>query len=64
MAFTVASTRARVVGPTLSRGTVITQEDGGLRYGRSSARLPRLQISTSSVDAIVAQAGELEGAGL
>ena len=30
---------------------MITQGDGGLRYGRSSARRPRLQISTSSVDA-------------
>ena len=42
---------SRVSNPTLPRGTVITQEGGGLRHVRSSAHRPRLQIHTTSVDA-------------
>lgn len=37
--------------PTLQRGTMATQGDGGLRHVRSSARRPRSQISNTSVDA-------------
>ena len=36
-----------------------TQGSGGLRYGRSSARRPRLQISTTSVDATWFAANQL-----